>query len=574
MKSFLKVCFLPLEFAAENVMTQARQVASLRQSHSGADWWDDGCLWPHGGAMEVARSERTLRFGRTKLISGIVKGGKKGMGARKRLIEKTKRTKSSHEGEERGQDKRRGRKSYPLRRRGGLSDEGRRCHVLLTRLEESSKHKDRKDGSRSKPKRGEQKKILPKSNVKTSYAEYAGWGGLQPRKRRLASLNAEAVNSLLLERPIDAQPAAKQAKTQEDSGRVPVDPEAPRALSLRGSVNRTSHKLPPPTKKAKVNRRDRSVWMSPEYLDAPAPRRLAGLNAAALLKLTSSSATSKQRVKATPTATVTSDGGGGSAPKHHQRAKSRRQAQKEKKCAPPPGVCKACKKMTDYEPEVEWETSSCTHQVSKPGYQPGSLLAYPLKPVKEEQLEAELSPFYCCPPEGSVEYCHRLAFFLSQQPYSDSDDKALSAAPPAVKRECLAPPTLPHSHPHTALTLSHHPCLCTTDPCYSSYYVHIAHPTHTGAPSATLATPPLGFTPSRLCPNHLNDSKLLGGRVSHPAGLTHPCCNPVTSACCGIAGYACNAMPPVTSRRCSFGAGCSGCRRSIKTGESQEGEKV
>uniref|UniRef100_A0A3P9JXN1 BAH domain-containing protein n=1 Tax=Oryzias latipes TaxID=8090 RepID=A0A3P9JXN1_ORYLA len=563
-------------FADKNVMTQAKQKASLRQSHGGAEWWDGTRLWPHGTTMDAARSERTLRFGRTKQIGGIVKGEEKSVSARKHLMEKTRVTKGSHEeaGAERGQDKRRGRKLYPLRRRGGRShEEGRGCHVLLTRLEESSKPKERKDGSRSKHGKRREQKVLPKSNAKTSYAQHVGWGGLQPRKRRLASLNAEAVNSLLLERPIDAQPAAKLAKTQEDSGRDP-DPDAPRALSLQGNRTSTSHKLHPPQsskrpKKAKGNRSDRSVWMCPENLDAPAPRRLAGLNAAALLKLTSSSATSRQRVKATPTATVASDStapAGGSAPKQHQRVKHNRHAQKGKKCPPVPSVCKTCKKMTDYEPEVEWETSGCSHQGSKPGYQSGSLLAYPLKQVKEEQLEAELSPFYCCPPEGSVEYCHRLAFFLSQQPYPDSDDKALSAASPPVKHECLvAPPSLPHSHPHPALTLSHHPCLCTTDPCFCSYYVHIAHPTHTAAPSATLATPPLGFTPSGLCPNHLNDSKLLGGRVSHPPGLTHPYCNTVTSTCCGIGGYACNTMPPVTSRGCSFGAGCPGCGRSIKT---------
>ncbi|XP_047430024.1 bromo adjacent homology domain-containing 1 protein-like [Mugil cephalus] len=594
-------------------MTHARQKGSLRQSHSSSEWLGDSRLWPHGGAMGGAWTERTLRFGRTKKINEIVKQGKdvsKKMNGKKGKAERLDQKRKL----DRRRDKKRDRKLYPLRGRAGSSDgDGLSCHVLLTRLEESirekesSKERERKDGRKqlllkSKSKKGrngerkEEKKSLPKTKLKSScssYGECIGLGVLQPRKRRLASLNAEAVNSLLLVRATDPQPAAKQAKRQEEPANegASLDAVPSRSVVLggpktsRGSVSKVSapHELElcqssKAVKKAKVNRGDESVGMSLECLHAPTPRRLAGLNAAALLKLTSTSATSKQRVKATPTATITSDSKAPAAvstPKLHTRVKihhkGRAEKQKGKKVPPVHSGCAACKKKADFEPKVEWETGSCTHRLTKPGYQSRSMLAYPLKQVKEEQLETELSPYYCCPPEGSVEYCHRLAFFLGQQPYGESDDQSLNSAMTPVKRECLVTsPSLTHSHPHTALTLSPHPCLCTAEHCFSSYYVHIAHPTHTGTTSATLASRPLNFSSSGLCPSRMTGSKLLGQQVSHPSGIGHPAfCNSVTSPCygetCGIGGYTYRAMPPVTNRGCSFSTGCTGCTHSIKT---------
>lgn len=593
-------------------MTHARKKGSLRQSDSSAEWRDNCPLWPHGGTMGGAWPERSLRFGRTKKITEIIKQRKD---TAKKMNDKRGRTEKSKQNRklDRRRDKKRDRKLYPLRKRAGVSDgEGLSCHVLLTRLEESirekqsSKERERKDARRHlslkpKPKKGKRSvgkeaKSLPKTKSKSNSSSHGECIHVpQPRKRRLASLNAEAVNSLLLERATDPQPAAKQARRQEEptNGGLSLDADPTKSAvpgglkASRGNISKasTSHKLElcqssKRVKKAKANREE-SRWMSQESLDAPAPRRLAGLNAAALLKLTSSSATSKQRVKAAPTAAVTSDCKAPSAavstPKQHSRVKlkhkGRSQKQKGKKVPPLHSGCTACKKKADFEPKVEWETGSCTHRLTKPGYQSRSMLAYPLKQVKEEQLETELSPYYCCPPEGSVEYCHRLAFFLGQQPYGESDDQPLNSAMTPVKRECLVTsPSLTHSHPHTALTLSPHPCLCTADHCFSSYYVHIAHPTHTGTTSAGLASRPLNFAPSSLCPNRMTGSKLLDPRVSHASGMAHPAyCNSVASPCygdaCGISGYTYRAMPPVTSRGCSFSTGCTGCTHSIKTGE-------
>lgn len=585
-------------------MTHARQKGSLRQSHSSTEWWDNCPLWTHGGTMGGAWPERSLRFGRTKKISEVIKQRKVMV---KKVNDKRGRTEKSdqHRKLDWRHDKKRDRKLYPLRGRSGGSDaEGLSCHVLLTRLEESireqksSEEKEKKISLKHKYRKGKsserkEKQLSPKTKTRSSPSQSECIHVLQPRKRRLASLNAEAVNSLLLERATDLQPAAKQAKRQEEpmSGGGSLDTDSSRSgfhegpKASRGNTSKASmsHKLElcqnsKQIKKAKANRREESRGMSLESLHAPTPRRLAGLNAAALLKLTSSSATSKQRMKAAPSATVTSDSKAPAAvstPKQYTRVKhkGRSQYQKGKKDSHLHSGCAACKKKADFEPKVEWETGSCTHRLTKPGYQSRSMLAYPLKQVKEEQLETELSPYYCCPPEGSVEYCHRLAFFLGQQPYGESDDQPLNSAMTPVKRECLVTsPSLTHSHPHTALTLSPHPCLCTADHCFSSYYVHIAHPTHTGTTSASLAPRPLNFSPSSLCPNQMTDSKLLGPRMSHSSGLPHPAyCNSVGSPCygeaCGISGYTYRAMPPVTSRGCSFSTGCTGCTHSIKTGE-------
>ncbi|KAM4632708.1 bromo adjacent homology domain-containing 1 protein isoform 1-T2 [Polymixia lowei] len=589
-------------------MTHARQKGSPRQSHS-TERWDNCTRWPHGDDMGGAWPERSLRFGRTKKIGEIVKRGK---GAAKRMTDRKSSQKSSNQNRklDRRRDKKRDRKLYPLRGRGGGSDgEGLSCHVLLTRLKEGLPERERPDGrerndsrrqlsikSKSrKGKRSRQKetKIIPKKKAKSNSPSHGECTHApEPRKRRLASLNAEAVNSLLLERATDPQPAAKQARRQQEEptgggGSLDADPTRSEGLggskASRGSIGKasTSHKLElcqssKQVKKTKANRGDEGGGMSRESLDAPAPRRLAGLNAAALLKLTSSSASSKQRVKAAPTATITTDckaTAADSTPKQQSRVKlkAKGRAQKQKKVPPQHGDCTACKNKADFEPKVEWETGGCTHRLTKPGYQSRSMLGYPLKPVKEEQVEAELSPYYCCPPEGSVEYCHRLAFFLGQQAYGDSDDQSLNSAMTPVKSECLVTsPSLTHSHPHTALTLSPHPCLCTADHCFSSYYVHIAHPTHTGTTSPTLASQPLNFAPSTLCPNLMTGSKLLGPRVSHASGLAHPAfCGSVGSPCygeaCRISGYAYRAMPPVSSRGCSFSTGCTGCTHSIKT---------
>ncbi|XP_077366713.1 bromo adjacent homology domain-containing 1 protein [Festucalex cinctus] len=516
--------------------------------------WDRRPLRPHGGTMDGDQAERALRFGRTKKIGEVIRRGKS---------DKAMKGKRANKAEEKKWD----RKLYPLRGRLG---EGLSCRVLLTRLEESIRKKAEERSLKDKSRKGKlgEPKLASKVKSMLLSAHVS-----QPRKRRLASLNAEAVNTLLLERPTDLQLAAKLAKRHQEepiNGRGCPDEAAPpkpsRGMVWKPSSSNKCDQISKKVKKARTTRVDDNRALGLEILDTPTPRRLAGLNAAALLKLTSSSAVSKQRVKTVPT-TISDCKTPAQiqTPKQPPRVKHKERTQKQKeapvKASSMHCSCAACKEKADFEPNVEWESG--THALAKPGYQSRSMLGYSLKNVKEEQLETELSPCYCCPPEGSVEYCHRLAFFLGHPESGDRGSIGSGGTP--VKRECLVTtPSLTHSHP--ALTLSSHPCLC--------YYVHIAPhpppPSHT-ATSATLAPRPLNFAPPALCPNRTMASKPLPDpRVTHTSGMPHPaCCNSVASPCygdaCGMGGYTCRAMPPVTSRGCSFNSGCTGCSHGIKT---------
>lgn len=318
--------------------------------------------------MGGAWLERTLRFGRTKKISEVFKQRKdpaKRMKDKRGNTEKLKETSKVDPRPE----KKRDRKLYPLRGRAGTSEaDGLSCHVLLTRLEESIQEKrqrstdrERKDvqpqrrGSHKakhrKGKSGEKKeKSSPKTQSKLKDFSH-GVHMVQPRKRRLASLNAEAVNSLLLERATDPQPPTKQPRRLDDlpgGVRVYSDGDSGQGVApgvpkvSRGNVHRTSmpckleahqSSSSKQARKSKAVREGRVASLSQESLDAPAPRRLAGLNAAALLKLTSSSASSKQRAKATPSAAIVVSecrGPTATASQHNSRVKQKNQVQKQK----------------------------------------------------------------------------------------------------------------------------------------------------------------------------------------------------------------------------------------------------
>ncbi|KAL1253581.1 hypothetical protein QQF64_015810, partial [Cirrhinus molitorella] len=485
----------------KHVMTHARRKASLSQYHG--EGRDHVERWSHGDTVGGAWPAHSFREGKAKKdmakkvkTSGLAKHWMK-MDATK-----TKKGKSDAVSE-------RHRKLYPLRGRGVPSDsEALSCHVLLTRLDDETKmceaDPNRVSGHKKTPKPCKKAETKPEATDKPSAQE--------PRKRRLASLNAEALNSLLLEKT-DGPQGAKLMKKQADAN------ERTKTCSKRADKSETCQN-PKRMKKDKPE--------AEASLYAPAPRRLAGLNAAALLKLTSSTNTNKQRVK-TDSKTVCASGKG-SKPKA-QKSKKRSWTQPE-----PEGACEVCKSRS-----FESKRTPESHRLTKPGY---SMMGYrPVKLVKEEQVEAELSPYYCCPPEGSVEYCHRLALFLGE-----GEEHPVAS----VKHECLVPA-------HPALTLSAHPCLCA-DPCYSSYYVHIAHPG-----TASLSASPLPCTHSPFCPRGLSGSKLLAS-----SGIPHTAfCGSVGSPCyreaCRVGGYAFGAVQPVASRTCSFSGSCSNCSHPIKT---------
>lgn len=201
------------------------------------------------------------------------------------------------------------------------------CCVLLTRLEEKRVVGKVKDV----PKTGKQKSIKVKKKLHSSSTQRktkCGKSGLkktstanqqalepkinqsgallmlptpvfEPRRRRMASLNAEAVNSLLLYRDdsLTSHLMKKRQPSNEDS--------------TKDSLAKTEHrdhktkKVPPGVKadfKERPKKQKRSAteaqsidWLS---LFAPTPRRQAGLTAATLLKLTSAQYGTKRQKKA------------------------------------------------------------------------------------------------------------------------------------------------------------------------------------------------------------------------------------------------------------------------------------
>ncbi|XP_051954692.1 bromo adjacent homology domain-containing 1 protein-like [Xyrauchen texanus] len=479
----------------------------------------------HGETVGGVWPACLLREGKTKDMAREVKPKHSmKMGQTKKDISKRERRTERH------------RKLYPLRRKGGTTEnKAVRCHVLLTRLDvwEEDDNKCKADPAhRTKPKSHKQAKSKRELlHVSTKTVEEAAIDKpltQEPRKRRLASLNAEAVNGLLLE-TADGPPGAKYAKKRgvgtTSTEHIKTCPKS-----------ETCHN-PKQMKKAEAEEKDGLG------LYAPTPKRLAGLNAAALLKLTSSTAGKKQWLK-TDTRGVCASG--------------KRPVQRQPKvqsCKRPvlKGGCDVYKSRT-VELNLKYEGSPESHRLTKPGYQSCSMLGYPLKAVKEEQVEAELSPYFCCPPEGSVEYCHRLALFLGQQAYGEAEERPVTS----VKHD----PSLAHP----TLTLSAHPCLCA-DPCYCSYYVHIAH---TGPPAASLSSQPLPCAHSPFCPRGVSGSKLLPPSVPHASGIPHHAfCNSVGSPCyreaCTVNRYTFSAMPPVTSRVCPFSMNCANCSHPIKT---------
>lgn len=292
-------------------MTHARKNTFIGQYRGEGRGHVEG--WSHGETVGGAWPAHSLQEGKAK--KDMAKKVKRSMKMNER---KTKKGKSDATSE-------RHRKLYPLRGRSKALS----CHVLLTRLHNETKTSE-VDPNKKTPKPHKKAEKRPETFDKPSAQE--------PRKRRLASLNAEALNSLLLEKP-DGSPSAKPTKKQAD-----------------GSEQTCSKRA----RKPETDGDGASLY-------APVPRRLAGLNAAALLKLTSSTA-NKPRVKS-ESKTV--------RPKAPQKPKKHTWTQPE-----PEGACEVCKNRS---------SESESHRLSKPGYQ--SMLGYRL--VKEEPV----GPCFCCAPE-------------------------------------------------------------------------------------------------------------------------------------------------------------------------------
>ncbi|KAJ8399485.1 hypothetical protein AAFF_G00411970 [Aldrovandia affinis] len=548
-------------------MTHARQKDSLRRCPSeGADRVGHRT---HGETMGRAWPECPLREGSAK--QSVAKRGR---------FKEAKDLSTEQD-----------RKLYPLRGRVGAPEVGtRNCRVLLTRLEEGSGPATGQEGGpegldasgeRQSKGLGEEGNMSHSCSKKACRACRPAAGSKtkskagkhvpqppaqEPRKRRLASLNAEAVNSLLLEREDPLQTARLAKKPQQRLNgdcAPPKDPAKDAAMLRKGQDiqkgSRAQRLDPCGTSKRPKKAKLESKGAEGLSLDSPAPRRLAGLNAAALLKLTSTSAGAKRRLK-TDCKEVCGAATGARGKQSHPKSRKQQHRPHGKPQAMSQRSCTVCKKEALH-PEVEWEGTTGGHGFHKSGYLCRTMLGYPLKPVKEEQTETEVNPFYCCSQEGTVEYCRGgLALFLGGQAYSELEDHA----PSSLKQEFPRPP---HSLAHPALAIGTHPY-----PCFPGYYVHIAH--H-GASSPPLSAGPLPYPPSTmppitLCSGGVPSSKLMATAVSHPSGIPNPAfCGSVGSPCfgeaCRVSGYAYRAMQPMASRGCSYSTGCSGCTHKIKT---------
>ncbi|XP_065144435.2 bromo adjacent homology domain-containing 1 protein [Paramisgurnus dabryanus] len=468
-----------------------------------------------------------------------------------------------------GKNTERDRKLYPLRGRHGLGEVGTlNCCVVLTRLDESDARKTsmkalRKTEGKQEEMRGKgkickcrkkackscQSAPKPKSKVKPDKFALCTEFILEPRKRRLASLNAEAVNSLLLDREDPQQTLKASKKQQQTKGDSSLTKDTVKDnVSTKKRQDGRKRLYSGKSEQCKNPKKAKTEDIDLQSLTAPTPKRLAGLTAAALLKLTSTSAGVKRRGK-----TDNKTNGNGGLRGKQLQAKSRQQQHNlpcQSKLKVSQQCCSLCEKQA-----LHWDGNTGSHGFISPGYQCRSMLGFPLKPVKEEKNETEVKSYYCCSQERSVEYCHRLALFLGQKTYPETDEHSLKGFLPT-----------PHTLAHPAMPIGAHPY-----PCYPGYYVHIAH--H-GTPTLPVNSnpgthAPSSVTPLTMCPSGVQRPKLIHSSVSHPTGIPHPAyCNSVGTCYgepCRLSSYAYRPTQPIANRGCSYNAGCSGCMHKMET---------
>uniref|UniRef100_A0A8D3BG69 Bromo adjacent homology domain containing 1 n=2 Tax=Scophthalmus maximus TaxID=52904 RepID=A0A8D3BG69_SCOMX len=482
------------------------------------------------------------------------------------------------------------------------------CCVLLTRLEE----KGVEGQERYAPKAGKQKGVKGKKKLHSSSIQRRTKSGLkktstanqqalepninpseallvlptpflEPRRRRMASLNAEAVNSLLLYR--DHSATSNITKKQQASQEHPA----------KDSLTKTEHRDHKTKKvssggkaalKEKPKKQKRSSvealnidWLS---LLTPTPRRQAGLTAAALLKLTSAPYGTKRQKKSetkaasgSEAAATTQDEISGKAssggtmqtkrtmhPKREEQLKHRQQGTDDpvhSQLGPnTQGCCSLCKTEAL---DPEWKDATGGQECLRHALHCGSALGFSLKTIKEEQVETKVSSCYCCSQERCVEYCHRLALFLEDKTFKEPKDGPLS--------DVFHHHHHHHHHLHHHLQSPHsvaHPAAITISPhtytCFPGYYVHFSHPDTSRSPVSPLA----------LCPGSGKRPTLLPSTGPQPSGISHPvyCCTSVEACCgkpCGINSYSAytSVIPAITRGGCSFSpADCTNCNHGIK----------
>uniref|UniRef100_A0A3Q1JZF1 BAH domain-containing protein n=1 Tax=Anabas testudineus TaxID=64144 RepID=A0A3Q1JZF1_ANATE len=332
---------------------------------------------------------------------------------------------------------------------------------------------------------------------------------LEPRRRRMASLNAEAVNSLLLYRH-DSFPSnltKKQQPPKEDPAKDGLTDTEHRDHKTKPSA---SEGKATPNEKPKKQRRSKVEAQNIDWLSllTPTPRRQAGLTAATLLKLTSSQYGTKRQRK-----TQSKPAGGGETaattqdeaihPKHEEQLKHRKPSTEDSVYS------------QLGEPECLKHPLHC-----------GSTLGFSLKTIKEEQVETKVLSCYCCSQKRCVEYCHRLS---------------------------------PHSVPHpAALNISPH-----TYTCFPGYYVHFSHSDTSPSPMSPLA----------LCHGKRPKLPSTGPQPSGITHPVYCCTSVEAcyGEPCRINGYSTytSVIPAIARGRCSFNpTDCTKCKHDIKRGKT------
>uniref|UniRef100_A0A8C8FQ96 BAH domain-containing protein n=1 Tax=Oncorhynchus tshawytscha TaxID=74940 RepID=A0A8C8FQ96_ONCTS len=504
-------------------MTHARQNDSLSRYHPGNSWEQFGGV-PHAEAMMGARPDRPkLKRGRPKKI----KRGRAKERNDLRVVEKKEEEK--------------GRKLYPLRARTLDQCEGDtlNCRVFLTRLEESGDEdkasclkgriETKEEVShnlvrgRTKPCKSRQKTFkayqkLPELNKQLKVL--CTLPVVEPRKRRLASLNAEAVNSLLLYR--EYPQGARLIKKLQFNGNLAKDAVILGHNTPRGpKVAKSDIYVTGSSKQNKKSMKMEDMDLLSLY--GPTPRRQASLNAAALLKITSTSFKAKHRVAKTNCKQLSAVLRNKQSLHPKLKKQQYHKLQHGKNQTHPQLVQKCCNlyKRESLHPVPQWEGITGENGSIRSGFQCRALLGYPMKSVKEEQVKTQLNPsFYCCSQERSVDYLP-------------------------------SPRSLAHPH---ALTICPHPY-----PCFSGYYVHFSHHETSSTLMTSVSSIPMPYPPSSVAPIPLSEAPQQG---SLPSGIAHPVY--CYGESCQISGYAYRAVPTLASRRCCYNAGCSSCSHKIK----------
>ncbi|KAK7904352.1 hypothetical protein WMY93_016959 [Mugilogobius chulae] len=393
------------------------------------------------------------------------------------------------------------RKGPKVRRKSGL-----KCRVKLKRLDTPKKENGSarvKQTNKCCHPRLEQQAIHEADEPKMNHSSLLKLS-LEPRRRRMASLNAEAVNSLLLfrEDPL----SSKKTQQSKDYNKA----QAKSRVTKPKMQQNMDHKHTSSPQDQNID------WLS---IFAPTPRRQAGLTAATLLKLTSTQYRSKRQKKreANHETEGTTQSKTHQKPDHKSFTQHTKQPKTKGKRKP-----QSCSVSSAQTLKPELSLKNCVKDVQQDPTAP-----YFSPQVKEEKV----SSCYCCTQEQCVQYCHRLALFLR--------DKSFQGQGSMFHH---------HHHHHHFQALGTHSYTC-----FPGYYFHLCHPSDTSQDHVYLSS--------------RKQTKLMGIQSSGATEMSHPvyCCTSVEPCFdpCTVSSY--RSYPSVMPAICHMG--CTKCNYTIKQEE-------